>query len=167
MHKTVGIMADQSHRHRISTQGWLLAVTLLCVIFAQAVGSAARTSMTIDEGLHITSGYTILRTGDYRLVEEHPPLVKLLQAVPLLPVPDLAEPTTLPEWESDIAATDSVRLVRATQSLIYPYQPIDRLVFAARVPMALLAVLLGAVVFRWATDLWSWSGGFRRRRARR
>ena len=90
---------------------------LLCVIFAQAVGSAARTSMTIDEGLHITSGYTILRTGDYRLVEEHPPLVKLLQAVPLLPVPDLAEPTTLPEWESDIAATDSVRLVRATQGI--------------------------------------------------
>jgi hypothetical protein len=159
MHKPVGPMADQSHRHRIPAQGRLLAVMFFCVIFAQAVGSAARTSMTIDEGLHITSGYTILRTGDYRLVEEHPPLVKLLQAVPLLPVPDLAEPTTLPFWESDIAATDSVRLVRATQSLIYPYQPIDRLVFAARVPVALLAVLLGAVVFRWATDLWGWPGG--------
>jgi hypothetical protein len=159
MHRTVGLGADQTHRHRISAQGWALAVVFLCVIFAQAVGSAARTSMTIDEGLHITSGYTILRTGDYRLVEEHPPLIKLLQAVPLLSVSDLAEPTTLPEWESDIAATDSVRLVRATQSLIYPYQPIDRLVFAARVPVALLAVLLGVVVFRWATDLWGWPGG--------
>jgi hypothetical protein len=159
MDKPVGIVADQSHRHQVSAPGWLLAAILLGVIFAQAVCSAARTSMTIDEGLHITSGYTILRTGDYRLVEEHPPLVKLLQGVPLLPVPDLAEPTSLPEWESDIAPTDSVRLVRAAQSLIYPYQPIDRLVFAARVPVSLLAVLLGAVVFRWATDLWGWPGG--------
>lgn len=137
----------------------LLILALLCAIFAQATGSAAQTSITIDEGLHITSGYTILRTGNFRLVEEHPPLVKLLEALPLLLVPDLPDPTTLPGWESDVAVTDSVRLVRATQSLIYPYQPVDRLVFAARVPVALLAVFLGAVVFRWAADLWGWKGG--------
>ena len=137
----------------------LLVLALLCIVFAQAVGSAARTSITIDEGLHITSGYAILRTGDFRLVEEHPPLVKLLEALPLLAVPGLPDPTTLPGWESDVAVTDSVRLVRATQSLIYPYQPIDRLVFAARVPVALLAVLLGAVVFRWAADLGGWRAG--------
>ena len=137
----------------------LLVLALLCAICAQAAGSAARTSITIDEGLHITSGYAILRTGDFRLVEEHPPLVKLLEALPLLALPDLPDPSTLPGWESDIAVTDSVRLVRATQALIYPYQPIDRPVFAARVPVALLAVLLGAVVFRWAKDLWGWKGG--------
>jgi len=137
----------------------IVILALLWAIFAQASGSAARTSLTIDEGLHITSGYTILRSGDFRLVEEHPPLVKVLEALPLLAVPGLPDPTTLPGWESDVAVTDSVRLVRATQALIYPYQPIDRLVFAARVPVALLAVLLGAVVFRWATDLWGWKGG--------
>ncbi|MEE8390255.1 MAG: glycosyltransferase family 39 protein [Anaerolineae bacterium] len=137
----------------------LLILVLLYTIFAQAVASAASTSITIDEGLHITSGYSILRTGDFRLVEEHPPLVKLLEALPLLAVLDLPDPTTLPGWESDVAVTDSVRLVRATQAIVYPYQPIDRLVFAARVPVALLAVLLGAVVFRWASDLWGWKGG--------
>ncbi len=138
--------------------GWLVLL-LLSLIFAQAIRSAARTSITVDEGLHIASGYSILRTGDFRLVEEHPPLVKLLEALPLLPVPGLQDPTTLTTWESDIAVTDSVRLVRAAQELIYPYEPIDRLVFAARVPVALLAVLLGAVVFRWAKDLGSWKGG--------
>lgn len=136
-----------------------LALALLCLIFGQAAGSAARTSITIDEGLHVTSGYTIWRTGDFRLVEEHPPLVKLLEALPLLLVPDLRDPATLTGWESDVAVTDSVRLVRATQELIYPYEPIDRLVFAARTPTALLAVLLGALVFRWATDLGGWAGG--------
>jgi hypothetical protein len=134
-------------------------LALLCGVFAQAVGSAVSTSITVDEGLHITSGYSMLRTGDFRLVEEHPPLVKLLEALPLLAVPDLPEPTTLPGWESDVAATDSVRLVQATQAIIYPYQPIDRLVLAARVPTALMAVLLGAVVFRWAMDLFGRSGG--------
>lgn len=137
----------------------LLVLTLLCMIWAQATGSSARTSLTIDEGLHITSGYTILRTGDFRLVEEHPPLVKLLEALPLLLMPDLPDPTTLSGWDSDVAVTNSVRLVGAAKDLVYPYQPIDRLVFAARVPVALLAVLLGAVVFRWASDLWGRSGG--------
>ena len=137
----------------------LLVLLLLGVIFAQTSGSAARTSLTIDEGLHITSGYTMLRTGDFRLVEEHPPLVKELVALPLLLVPGLPDPTTLPGWESDVTVLDSVRLVRAAQALIYPYRPIDRLVFAARLPVALLTVLLGAVVFRWAADLWGRRGG--------
>jgi hypothetical protein len=137
----------------------LLLLALLCAICAQAAGAASRTSVTVDEGLHITSGYTILRTGDFRLVEEHPPLLKILMALPLLPVRDLPDSTSLPGWKSDIAVTDSVRLVRATQSLIYPYRPIDRLVFAARFPVVLLAVLLGAVTFRWAADLWGWQGG--------
>jgi hypothetical protein len=39
-----------------------------------------------------------------------------------------------------------------TQELIYPYQPLDRLVFAARLPIALLALLLGAVASRWARE---------------
>ncbi|MCJ7557324.1 MAG: glycosyltransferase family 39 protein, partial [Gammaproteobacteria bacterium] len=154
-------MTLESSPHKMPAPLNLLVLALLCVFFAQAVGRGARTSITIDEGLHITSGYAILRTGDFRLVEEHPPLVKLLEALPLLAVPGLPDPTTLPGWESDVAVTDSVRLVRATQSLIYPYQPIDRLVFAARVPVALLAVLLGAIVFRWATDLGGWKSGLR------
>lgn len=153
------IMASKLTIRRLPTVLNLLILVLLCAIFAQATGSAVRTSITIDEGLHITSGCSILRTGDLRLVEEHPPLVKLLEALPLLAVPDLPDPSTLPGWESDISVTDSVRLVRATQALIYPYRPIERLVFAARAPVALLAVLLGVVVFRWAADLFGEKGG--------
>ena len=133
-------------------QYWL-GLFLLMALFGQAVVTASRMSLTMDEGLHITSGYSILRTGDFRLIEEHPPLVKLLAAMPLLFVPDLPDPRTLPGWESNLPVTDSQRLVKATQALVYPYKPIDRLVFAARVPVALLAVLLGAIVFRWARDL--------------
>jgi 4-amino-4-deoxy-L-arabinose transferase-like glycosyltransferase len=146
------VSASRSTLHAPRLALWV-AVFLLWLIFAQTTLTATRTSLTIDEGLHITSGYSILRTGDYRLIEEHPPLVKMLVALPLLPVRDLPDPRTLPGWESNVAVTDSVRLVHATQALIYSYKPIDRLVVAARVPVALLAVLLGAIVFRWAKDL--------------
>ncbi len=130
-----------------------IAVILLWALFAQATGAAARTSLTIDEGLHIASGYTVLRTGDFRLLEEHPPLVKMLAALPLLFVNDLPNPTTLPGWQPDPGQSDTVRLVQLMQALVHPYRPIDRLVFAARVPIALLAVLLGAAVFRWGKEL--------------
>jgi hypothetical protein len=138
----------------------ILVLVLLCAIFIQATGSAARTSITIDEGLHITSGYTILRTGDFRLVEEHPPVVKVWAALPLLSIPDLPDPRTLRAWDQAAEpTTESLPLLQMTQQFLYPYRPIDRLVFAARVPVALLAVLLGAVVFRWGADLWGRNGG--------
>jgi len=145
--------------HHASRLGLWVAVALLLILFAQVAFTAARTSLTIDEGLHITSGYSILRTGDYRLVEEHPPLVKMLAALPLLLVDDLPDVQTLPGWQSDVSVLDSVRLVRAAQALIYAYRPIDRLVFAARMPVALLTVLLGTLVLRWAADLAGWRGG--------
>ncbi len=131
---------------------YLIPVGLLLLFFLLIIGSVTRTSLTIDEGLHITSGYSILRTGDYRLVEEHPPLVKFIAAWPLLLVPDLADPTGLPGWEVEVATTDSLRLVRVTEELVYNYEPLDRLVYASRLPIGLLALLLGAVAFRWATD---------------
>ncbi|RLC73330.1 MAG: hypothetical protein DRI81_15205, partial [Chloroflexi bacterium] len=140
-------MTLESSPHKIPAPLNLLILALLCVILAQAVGSAARTSLTIDEGLHITSGYTILRAGGFRLVEEHPPLVKVWAAIPLLAVPDLPDPRALPPWEKAAhPTTESLPLLQMTQQWLYPYQPIDRLVFPARAMVALLAVLLGAVV---------------------
>jgi 4-amino-4-deoxy-L-arabinose transferase-like glycosyltransferase len=151
---------ENRHRHaKLNRREWFLAIVLLLLLFAQTTAAINRTSLTIDEGLHIASGYSILRTGDYRLIEEHPPLTKYLMAWPLLLVPDLPDPSGLPAWEMDTALTDSLRLVQVSQALIYGYQPLDRLVFAARLPVALLAVLLGALVFRWATDWFGTRGG--------
>ena len=136
-----------------------IAVFLLWLLFTQTALAAARTSLTVDEGLHITSGYSIWRTGDYRLIEEHPPLIKLLASLPLLLVPDLPDPKTLPDWEPQPGVSDTVQLVRVMKHWLQPYRPFDRVVFAARVPIMLLSLLLGAVVFRWASDLAGpWAG---------
>ncbi|MGD9099279.1 MAG: glycosyltransferase family 39 protein, partial [Anaerolineae bacterium] len=152
-------MENHHRRAKLNRGEWFLVIVLLLLLFAQTTTAINRTSLTIDEGLHIASGYSILRTGDYRLIEEHPPLTKYLMAWPLLLVPDLPDPSGLPAWEMDTELTDSLRLVRMSQELIYGYQPLDRLVFAARLPVALLAVLLAALVFRWATDWFGPRGG--------
>ncbi|MCP4537078.1 MAG: phospholipid carrier-dependent glycosyltransferase [Chloroflexi bacterium] len=124
----------------------LAACGLLLVLFSQVVLAARYTSITLDEPLHITSGYACLLTGDYRLVEEHPPLLKMLQAAPLLLAqPRLPDPRNAPGW-------DDANLIVAAQHVVVPYAPIETLVFAARVPTMLIGILLAALVYRWAAD---------------
>ena len=58
---------------------------LLLGIFAVlAVSSMARMSVTGDEVTHLPAGYTYVTTGDFRLNMQHPPLMKVLAALPLL-----------------------------------------------------------------------------------
>lgn len=130
----------------------LVAAFLLWVLFAQSVASAPRLSITTDEGLHITSGYSYLRTGDLRLIEEHPPLVKAFEAWPLLLLPDLGSPAQTTGWEQN-------NLLRVMRFFLLTYRPFDRLLFSARVPVMLMSLLLGAFVLRWASDWFGATAG--------
>ena len=59
---------------------------LLVILFVQLAVLANRNSITWDEDDHIYSGYMSLKHGDFGLNPEHPPLVKMLAAIPLLPM---------------------------------------------------------------------------------
>ncbi len=60
---------------------------LLLMVLGLEVGlSTRRESPSWDEGDHIFSGYMNWRRGDYFLNPEHPPLVKLVATLPLLPL---------------------------------------------------------------------------------
>lgn len=138
---------------------WLI-LALLLLAFAQMFVAIRGTSQTVDEGLHITSGATMLRTGDYRLVEEHPPLTKLWMALPVALLPDLADFTTLPVWSDAATPTiESLPLLTLTKQWLYPYAPQERIIFAARTMNALLGVLLLAFITRWARDLYGLRAG--------
>lgn len=127
------------------------ALILLALLFLQLLSAATRLSATIDEGFHITSGYEYLRTGHLRLLDEHTPVVKALLAWPLFFVPDLLPPEKAEGYtEGD--------LIRVAQETVLAYRPVDRVIVACRVPIALLTVLLAATVYRWAVD-WFGSGG--------
>ncbi len=70
----------------MKSKGWVWAavVALLAVQIVQTVLVVHRESLTFDEGDHMFAGYMMWHSGDYGLNPEHPPLVKLLAALPLL-----------------------------------------------------------------------------------
>ena len=135
-----------------------LALLLLLVFFAQVVNAATQLSLTSDEGPQLTSAYAYLVTGDPLLIEYdgHPPGAKVWNALPLLFVPDLGSPAETPSWHSP----DPISLLWVTQEFFYPYQPLDRIVLPSRMMAALLGILLLAVVYRWAADLFGTRAGW-------
>ncbi len=75
---------------------------LIITIAASFMAHAARTDSAItDELAHIPAGYSYVRYLDYRLNPEHPPLLKALAGLPLLPM-HLNFPTDKQSWTTDI-----------------------------------------------------------------
>lgn len=61
-----------------------LAVLLLALMAVLAGGAALRESVTVDEVAHIGAGVSYLQRLDMRMNPEHPPLAKVLAAIPLV-----------------------------------------------------------------------------------
>ena len=96
--------------------------------------SALRETQTWDEGIHLSAGYAYLTRSDFRWNQEHPPLAKLLSALPLL----FFHPK-LP------VNTDSWRKLDETQMgidfLYHNQTSADSLLFAGRSVTMLLSLL--------------------------
>ena len=87
---------------------------LFGTIFAASVLSFSRqASPTYDEVAFLPAGYSYLHWDDYRLNPEHPPLVKMLAALPLLGRTNWPAEVALQNGEaSNQAVTDSESLLR-------------------------------------------------------
>ena len=140
------LRSGQSVRHPY------LPLLLVAGMFLLLLQAATRLSATIDEGFHITSGYEYLRTGRMRLLDEHVPLAKALLAWPLFFVPDLMPPEQAEGYAEG-------NLIRVAQGTVLAYRPIDRVIVACRIPVALLTLVLAATVYRWAADRFSPGAG--------
>src|SRR5438046_10375516 len=62
----------------------LLALVLLVLMAVLAGGAALGESVTVDEVSHIGAGVSYLERFDLRMNPEHPPLAKVLAAIPLV-----------------------------------------------------------------------------------
>jgi hypothetical protein len=63
---------------------FLTAILLLALMALHAGGAAGRESATIDEVAHTGAGVSYPQKLDMRMDEEHPPLAKVLAALPLV-----------------------------------------------------------------------------------
>jgi dolichyl-phosphate-mannose--protein O-mannosyl transferase len=123
---------------------------LLAVLWVQLALTARRHSMTVDEGNHIYSGYMSWKTFDFGLNPEHPPLVKLLAAAPLLTAP-LKLPTPLNVYFKADAYLGGRSFLLDNDK--------DMILFRARMAASLLAVLLAFLVFLTAREMFVTGAG--------
>lgn len=72
-----------------------IAVVLLAIIAVELFMSTRQESQTFDESTHLFAGFEYWKHADFGRNPEHPPLVKLIAAAPLLTL-NLKEPGVLP-----------------------------------------------------------------------
>jgi hypothetical protein len=126
---------------------YLAAILLLILFMAQAVGNLTAQSPVVDEPSHIARAMAYWRVGDLRLQLGHPPLMHALAGLPLLLEPGVPDVSTLPGWQEPFD-----RGAVSQHALWDPERPTDRIVFLARWPVLMLALLLGALTMRWAGE---------------
>jgi 4-amino-4-deoxy-L-arabinose transferase-like glycosyltransferase len=129
------------------------AVALLLAMFAgQCILSMLQESPTSDEVPHLTAGYTYLKLGDYRLNYEHPPLAKLIAALPLLGL-DLKLDTNRPSW------SEGREWAFGEGFINHNTVPAQTIIFWGRLPMVALGILLGLLVYLWAREIYGHRAG--------
>lgn len=119
---------------------WIAVLLLLAVQAAQVVIIVHRESLTFDEDDHMFAGYMMLHSGDYGLNPEHPPLVKMLAALPLLGR-NLQIPPLRHRFFKEEAYLDGRDWLAVNDG------GSQRLVFRMRLAAGLLALALSLTVF--------------------
>ncbi|AGL18064.1 glycosyltransferase family 39 protein [Actinoplanes sp. N902-109] len=126
----------------------LLVVVLLGQMAAAMVVTSVRQTPTIDEPVYVGTAVTYLEQHSLRYNPEHPPLGKLIMAAGLV----FAHPHLDPAFEGNQTELGRHVLYEAGND---PY----RLMFLARLPIIVLTLLFGLVVFAFARDLTGAGGG--------
>jgi 4-amino-4-deoxy-L-arabinose transferase-like glycosyltransferase len=133
---------SESSRAKLQTRLFFALTAILFGAFAfQLVYHAIRTSATMDERPHIFAGYQYWKCGDFTPNPEHPPLVKLLATIPLTGM-DLIGP----RWECGSRVTAYREQWTAGTAFLLE-NGLDRVVVPSRLMASLMSMLLAALVF--------------------
>lgn len=127
----------------------LVKLLLLLALVAQCLLTVRAKSPTYDEPAYIASGYLYLTRGAFAVDREHPPLMKYLFALPLLPL-GLLPPENVPNWSNGAPN----QFFYGASFLFENRLDADTLLFLARLPVVAVSVLCGLVVWAWARRLY-------------
>ncbi len=137
----------------------VFAAGLLLLMAILAGGAAWRESVTVDEVAHVGAGVSYLQKLDYRMNEEHPPLAKVLAAIPLVMRGVHAD-------YNHISWTFSAGFFRQYlgewvfgHAVVLQWNDPYATMFWARLPMLLLTLLLGWVLYSYGMLLGAAWGG--------
>ena len=124
---------------------------LLLVLEGQLLYSVRQESLTWDEGDHIFAGYMSLKHHDFGLNPEHPPLVKMVAAIPLQSM-NLREP----QLQNRYFKTEAYMGGRA---LIFQ-NDFNTIIFRARMFASIFALMTALLAFLAAREMFGTGAGF-------
>ena len=127
----------------------LTVLALLAVMAANLLAVIQRKSITSDEIVHIPAGYYHLVAGIYTLNNEHPPLVKIWAALPLLFLQPNEPPVAEPGDNNSYVRTHAVDGDFWTANA----REFETISFWTRLPMIGLTLVLGWLIFVFTKEL--------------
>lgn len=138
------------------TSRWvtLTVLALLCILSAQIIHAIRGQSLTWDEDDHIFAGYESWKTHDFGFNPEHPPLVKQLATLPLLPL-HLNVPPLQNRFFKTESYMDGRELLFRNGPANGGHYSAETLVFRARLPTLLFAIAAALLVFFAAREMFS------------
>jgi len=138
----------------------ILAGMLLVIMFFTMFFSMLNDSATMDELAHIPAGYSYIIKKDMRLNPEHPPLLKDLAGISILICSKITHkivhfPENIKAWKEDINGQWDF----GGYFLYNSGNDADKIIFFARLPFLILAIILGIYIFKWTKQLYGNKAG--------
>ncbi|HEX6465988.1 MAG TPA: glycosyltransferase family 39 protein [Terriglobales bacterium] len=136
---------------RLKTSEIVFVAALLTLMAALSLASICRESITYDEVAHIPSGLSYWQQHDTRLNAEHPPLLKMIAAIPLLFTGARADYSD-PSWCGSGGLECQWEFGKKFFQ-VWNRDAFQKIVLLARLPMAGLMLLLGWTIYKLARAL--------------
>jgi hypothetical protein len=144
--KDVQLIPSETVETQAARWFWPVLVAVLIYLGVVQVLSVRQESMTWDEGIEISSGYVFLKTGQNLLEPDHPPLARLLPALPLLwmnPAIDVSHPSF----------RNNERIGFGTWFMYHNRVDAGRMLFAARLTVIATTLLLVLAAGLWVRSM--------------
>jgi tetratricopeptide (TPR) repeat protein len=139
---------------RAATRGTIAAILIAFAVAFGALQVFAYTqkSATVDEPIHLTTGYAALAARDYRIETTHPPFMRMWAALPLLFMQDIRLDTSVIDRTEPSAWLSGSTTFDFATKFLYVDNDADRLLYAARFMIVICGILLGVLVFSWTYE---------------
>jgi tetratricopeptide (TPR) repeat protein len=137
---------------------WWAVAALLLVMVGEVALSTRQASPSWDEGDHIFSGYMNWKNGEYSLNPEHPPLVKLVATLPLLPL-DLRVAPRLGRFFKSEAYYGGRELLFRNDPRYGGHYTADSILFRVHMAASIFALTLAVLLFLAGREMFGTTAG--------
>jgi hypothetical protein len=143
----------------MSRAAYVVAFVCLAAFLALALGDLLTTSPTSDETVHLAAGWSYLATHDFRINPEHPPLLKVMAAAPLMSMQVSRDALQSEGWRDSIAHLTGEwsfphSFFYEQKNGVYVNDPATMFRRARIVLLLFCGLGTALVVFFWALELW-------------